>query len=218
MADAVGHLVHDVEGAHGGDGAEVAGADQLDHAPVILGGVDLRADLADGVVLLDGVADGEALRQVQRHRLLQVDVLAGFAGGDGDERVPVRRRGDDDGIQIGLLQHLAEVAVAFAGILELLHHGIAAGLPGIAGGGDDDIGLFGAGAEVGAAHAAAADEADVDAAVGAGLGPGGRLRTGGKVRRGEADGGDGGSLLQEGPAGERVVLIHGANSSDGLHK
>ena len=170
--------------------------------------MNLGADLADGVVLLDGVANGEAFRQVQRHWLLQVNVLAGFTGGDGDQRVPVGRGGDDDGVQVWLLQHLTEVSEALAGVFELLHHGVAAGLPGIARGGDNDVRLAGAGAEVGSAHAATANQADVDAAVRAGLGPGSGLRSGSEVRGGEADGGDGGGLFEEGAAGERVVLIH----------
>ena len=91
--------------------------------------MDLGADLADALVLLHGVADGEAFGQVQRHRLLQVDVFAGLAGGNRDERVPVGRGGDDDGVEVRLLQHLAEVAVAFAGVLELLDDGVAAGIP-----------------------------------------------------------------------------------------
>ena len=158
---------------------------ELDHAPVVLGGVNLRADLADDVVLLDGVADGEALCQVQRHRLLEVNVLACLASGDGDQRMPVRRGGDDHGVKVRLLQHLAEVAIALAGVLELLHHSIAPGFPRIARGGDDDIGLAGASAEVSAAHAAAADQAEVDTAVGAGFGPGCRRRGASKVRCGK---------------------------------
>ena len=70
------------------------------HAAVILAGMDLGADLADALVSVDGVAHGKALRQVQRHRLLQVKVLAGFARGDGLQRMPVRRRGDDDGVEV----------------------------------------------------------------------------------------------------------------------
>ena len=112
------------------------------------------------------------------------------------------RRFDDDSVKVWLLEHLAEVSIAFAGVLELLHDGIAAGLPGIASGGNYNVGLAGAGAEIGAAHAAAADQADVDAAVRAGLGPGGRLCGGDEVRGGEPDGGDGGGLFQEGAAGE----------------
>ena len=165
------------------------------------------------VVLLDGVADGEAFRQVQRHRLLEVNVFAGLAGGNRDEGMPVGRGGDDDGVEVRLLQQFAEVGVAFAGVLELLHHGVPAGLPDIAGAGDDDIRMFGACAQVGPAHAAAADEAKVDAAVRAGCGPGTRPRGSGEVGCGEPDGGDGGSLLQEGTAADSAVLIHGGQSS-----
>ena len=213
LADAIGHLVHDVEGANGGDGAEIPGADQLDHAPVVLGGMDLGANLADGVALPDCIADSKAFRQVQRHRLLQIDVLARLAGGDGDQRVPVWRSGNDNRVEVFLLQHLAEIAVAFASVFELLHHRVAAGFPGIAGAGDDHIGLTRAGAEIGAPHAAATDEAEVNAAVRAGLGQGGRLSGGGKVRRGETNGGDGGSFFEKSAAGKRAVLVHGGHST-----
>ena len=43
-------------------------------------------------------------------RLLDVDVLAGVEGIDGDRRVPVVRRRDDHGVQPGHLQQLAMVA------------------------------------------------------------------------------------------------------------
>ena len=128
------------------------------------------------------------------------------------------RGGNDNDVEVRLLQHLAEVAVALASILELLHDRVAAGRPDIAGGGDNDIRLAGASAEVGAAHAATADEANVDAAVRAGLGPGGRLRGGSEVGGGKPNGGDGGSLLEEGAAGERAMLVHGENSSHRLRR
>ena len=37
-------------------------------------------------------------------RLLAVDVLAGFAGGDERDGVPVVGRGDDDGVNVLLLE------------------------------------------------------------------------------------------------------------------
>ena len=81
----------------------------FDDAPMVLGGVMLGADLADAVVFLDGVADGQAFGQVQRHRLLQVDVLAGFAGRDGLQGMPMRGRGNDHGVELLVLQQLAVI-------------------------------------------------------------------------------------------------------------
>jgi hypothetical protein len=118
------------------------------------------------------------------------------------------RGGDDDGVEVRLLQHFTEVAIAFAGVLELLHHRVSARGPGVTSGGNDDVGLLGASAEVGAAHAAAADEADVNAAVRAGLWAATRLRGSDKVRGGEAEGGKRGGLSEEGAAGDGVVPIH----------
>ena len=93
------------------DLAEVAGADQFDHAAVVGPGVDLRADLADPLMLADGVANGQALGEVQRHRLLQVEVFAGPAGIDGHQAVPVRRSADDHAVQVFALEQLAVVGV-----------------------------------------------------------------------------------------------------------
>ena len=44
-------------------------------------------------------------------RLLAIDVLAGLAGQDGDDRVPVVGRGDDDRVDVLAIEDLAEVAV-----------------------------------------------------------------------------------------------------------
>lgn len=98
-----------------------------------------------------------------------------------------------------------------------MNDGVATGSPDVTGGGDDNVGLAGAGAEVGAAHAAAADKAEVDAAVGAGRAPAGGLRGSDKVRGGDAEGGKGGGLSEEGTAGDRVGLIHGGKVSSGSH-
>src|ERR1035441_8050122 len=84
-------------------------------------------------------------------------------------------------------------------------------VPHIAGGGDDDIRLAGAGCEVGAPEVAAADNAQVNAAVRAGAGLRGWLSSGSKVRRGETDGGDGGGLFQEGSASQGDALLLAAH-------
>src|SRR5690606_17182003 len=60
------------------------------------GGVaaDLRAVLDDPVVLAGGVDELAPLPHVVGAGLLDVDVLAGLAGPDGRQRVPVVRGGD----------------------------------------------------------------------------------------------------------------------------
>ena len=61
---------------------------------------------------MHGVAEGTALGDRQRGRLLQVDVLAGLDRGDRDERVPVVGRADDDGVDVAVGEQLAVVGVA----------------------------------------------------------------------------------------------------------
>ena len=68
--------------------------------------------------------------------------------------------------------------------------------------------MAGAGGEVGAAHAAAADDAEVNAAVRAGLALGVGCAAADQVRRGKTDGSEGGGFLDEGATAERGALIH----------
>lgn len=114
-ADAVGALVHEVESAGDADFAEFAGADPFDDAAVVGGGMDLGADLADALMAVDGVADGERFGGVEGHRFLQVDILAGLNGVDGHEGMPVGRRGDDDAVDVAAGEEFAIVDVAAGG-------------------------------------------------------------------------------------------------------
>ena len=99
----------DIESAHHAHRAEFARTDPLKHTAIVRAGVDLRADLANAFVAVHRVANGEALTHMQRHRLLQIDVFASLGGRDGLEGVPMRRRGNDNRIQLLLLQHLPVV-------------------------------------------------------------------------------------------------------------
>ena len=69
----------------------------------------LRAVLDDAVVLAGGLDGDAALVDVVAARLLDVDVLAGLAGPDGHQRVPVVRRGDRDGVDVLVVERLADV-------------------------------------------------------------------------------------------------------------
>ena len=60
----------------------------------------LAAHLQDAVVPAHGLAELLALVNGQRHRLLEVDILSGAAGGDRDDRMLVVGRGDHDGVDI----------------------------------------------------------------------------------------------------------------------
>ena len=207
-ADARGRLVHYVERAHRADGAEVATANVLHDPAIIFRGVNLRADLADDTVLLHGVPHGKAFAEMERHRLLQVNVLARFARGNRQQTMPVRRRGDDHGVEVRLLEHLTEIQVAFAGGFVRLHRGFEPGIEHVARGGDDDIRLAGTDAEVDAAHAAAPDQPHVNAAVGRRLARGFGAAAERQMRRGEPEGGDRRGFLNEFAARRDVFVFH----------
>ena len=68
-----------------------------------------RADLHDLVVALRGVDHLPAFPHGVRRGLLDVDVLAGLQRPDGRERVPVVRHGDDDGVDVLVVEDAAEV-------------------------------------------------------------------------------------------------------------
>ena len=81
----------------------------LAHAPAV---PPLRAHDHDAVVLAGGLDHPLAFVDEERHRLLDVDVLAGGAGHDGVQGMPVVRRRDDDALDVLVLVHLPEIAVA----------------------------------------------------------------------------------------------------------
>ena len=68
-----------------------------------------RAGLHDLVVGARGVRHQAAFQDGVRGRLLDVDVLAGLERPDGGERVPVVRRGDDDGVDVLVVEHAPEI-------------------------------------------------------------------------------------------------------------
>ena len=69
------------------------------------------ADLKDAAVTFRGIDHGAALGDEARHRLLAHHVLAGLHRGDRNQRVPVRRRGDGDHVDVLAFEHAAEVGV-----------------------------------------------------------------------------------------------------------
>src|SRR5262249_30352394 len=66
----------------------------------------LRAVLHDAVVLAGRLDGDPALVDVVTARLFDVDILAGLAGPDGHQRMPVIRRGDRDGVEVLVFQGL----------------------------------------------------------------------------------------------------------------
>ena len=126
---------------------------------------------------------------VSDERLLDVDVLAGLAGHDGRQRVPVIGRADDDRVDVLAVEHAAEVARRQLGrLLEVLVDALARVFV-ICSSSTSQSATHCAPsaqrvAQIAAAHAAAADQADADAPVGAGDAV---LRRGGEARAGAAD-------------------------------
>ena len=88
-----------------------AGLDQLDHAAVVVAGVDLRAHLGRDLGLRRRLADDPGLPDVVRQRLLAVDVLAQLQGRQRGEGVGVLGRAHDHRVELaGVVVELAEVA------------------------------------------------------------------------------------------------------------
>ncbi len=73
----------------------------------------LCAHLHDAFVAPRGRDHPFAFVDEKGHGLLDVDVLAGGAGEDGHERVPMIGGGNNDRLQVLVLVHLAKVAIAF---------------------------------------------------------------------------------------------------------
>ena len=79
---------------HLADGAQVSLAGNVGSVDELLGRALLAADLQDAVVLAHSLDQLFSFIDGERHRLLEVDVLAGLAGGDGDAGMPVVGSGD----------------------------------------------------------------------------------------------------------------------------
>ena len=92
------------------DGAVAQMLNGFDHAGV---GARLAAVLANAIVLLDRAHQLTSFKRVMRAGLFDVDVLAGLAGPDGHERVPMIGRGDGNGVDLFVLEQLAHIDVGF---------------------------------------------------------------------------------------------------------
>jgi len=96
-------------------------------------GTLLAADLQDAAVLTHRFAKLLSFINGQRHRFFEVNVFAGLAGGDSDDRMLVIRRGDHDRVDIGTRQQLliifVQVDLAFFAVIGVvfLHALIEAG-------------------------------------------------------------------------------------------
>lgn len=160
---------------------------------------ELAAGLQDDVVAPSRLHHLAAFGDEEAERLLAVDVLAGLAGVDGDQGVPVIGDGDDDGVDIAIVEDAAIVGVGgafLAGrVLDLLLGGVEASAIDIADGdGVADVGAEVAAALVGEAGAlvADADVGNANAFVGA-LAPQRLLLLGGELEGRDGQSGEGGA-------------------------
>ena len=157
-----------VAGVRPGDLADAPGLDRFVCLPVAVTAGAVGADLQDLLVTPHGIAQLQGLLDRVRHRLLDVNMLAGCHGVDRNLSVPVVGGGDEHGVDVIAFEQLAvvHVAVALANVLSARD----AALVDIADGQHLDIVLVAAldqAADVAGAHAADADHAHVDAVIGA---------------------------------------------------
>ena len=127
-------------GARQRDLAQLAGVEVFALGlQVMLSGALLHADLADAIVDARRFHDRRALFDLQRERLLDVDVLAGVERVDGHARVPVIGRGDEGGVDFLGLEQLAMVGEIWARVRRLLLGGVDFGAVDVADGDDIDV-------------------------------------------------------------------------------
>ncbi len=146
----------------------------------------LGTHLHDALVTLRGLKHGAALVNGRGERLLDIDILPGLAGQHGGQGMPVVGRGNEHHIHVLAVEHAAEVLhrvrLLAAPLLANLH---ALGDLRIVHVADDDtihLGVEEEAFEVALTHAAAADQAEPDFAVGRRFGG----ADGADERRGEA--------------------------------
>ena len=140
----------------------------------VLATAPLRTHLHDALVALGRLEHGAAFVNGLGQRLLDIDVLAGLAGEDGRQGVPVVGRGDEHHVHVLAVEDAAEVLHRVGLLAALLLANLdALGDPRVVHVADDDAIDFGVeeeAFEVALAHAAAADEPEPDLLVGPGLG------------------------------------------------
>ena len=91
------------------DGAEPAVTHELHGLGEQRAAAPLRSNLDDPVVAPRRLDHAATFDDVVADGLFDVDVLAGLAGPDGHERVPVIGRGDRHGIDVAVVEHAPEI-------------------------------------------------------------------------------------------------------------
>ena len=168
FTDAGARLI--AEAASVEDFAEFAALKILDQFAIADIGTALGAVLDDAVIFGHGFDALAAFPDVVADGLFDVDILAGLAGPDGDQGVPVIGSGGGDGDDVFVLEEVADIFVAddFVALLFLVGDALFEDvLIGITEGGEADVLLFTEGGDVGLAAGVEADDGDADGLVGA---------------------------------------------------
>ena len=130
----------------------------------------LEADLNDALILASGLDHPAAFPRVVGEWFFDEDIFTGLTGENGGETVPMVGGGDNDGIDLRILQHTPKILVELRWLSRRrVQGGLGAGCAsavGITEPGDLDVGF--AGEHFGEINAASAEaqNPDVDAAVG----------------------------------------------------
>ena len=104
-----GYVANHLMNAHGMHDAQLAGLHQVRSVLDIIRGPVLHTRLHDTFVFPRRLDHLPAFPDVVGDGLLHIHVLARLAGPYGPQAVPVVRRGVDDNIHLGVVQHLAEI-------------------------------------------------------------------------------------------------------------
>ncbi len=166
FAAPVGRFVAKIPGPRQADLAKLTVLHQLDGLLEVLARPLLRTDLADPLVAPGCIDHGATLLDVVANRLLAVDILAGHAGVNKRDGVPVVGRADDHSVHVVPLKNRVKVdrcrwllAILF---LDLLRSPVQMPLVHVAKGNDRDFRRPHEDIQVIPALAAAADERNSD--------------------------------------------------------
>ena len=159
----VGVLPHDQR-------PDFAGLDQFGRFMPARVRANLRANLENAPRLFHCIVHLKCFLQIAGHRLLAIDMLAGFHRSNGARRMPVVDRRNCDRVDIFIFKELAVIIVALDAAADVLLGVSDAGLGHITNGDLLDVvirAIFFLAANVGRALAANADIADENAIIGA---------------------------------------------------
>jgi len=106
-------VLHHIEHADNIDFTQLAGLNVFSSLLRVGGAPRLHTYLDDPLVLAGRLNHLSALADIVRHRLFDIDVFAGLTGHDGPQRVPMVRSGVDNGIDVAIIEGLAEILNEF---------------------------------------------------------------------------------------------------------